>query len=143
MREQETVYLVDDDPAILKALARLLRAEGYRTETFASGREFMDKYKPGGIACLVLDLAMPGISGLDVQQWLADSGDLLPILFLTAQTDIPEPVLIRMEQACGILKKSVTASVLVKAIEEALKKSLRSGQTENSPPTARVNGLTT
>jgi len=121
MNEQRAVYLVDDDPAVLRSLARLLRAKGYRPQTFNSGREFIDEYKRDGSACLVLDLSMPGISGLDVQQWLLDSGDPLPTLFLTGQYEIPEEVWRRMERSAGILRKPVAASVLVKAIEEALK----------------------
>src|SRR6266850_7483647 len=99
MNEQQTVFLVDDDPAVLKALSRLLRAEGYRTETFNSGRDFMDKYKPGVGGCLVLDLSMPGISGLDVQEWVANSGHPLPTIFLTAQDDIPEQMQVILDRA--------------------------------------------
>jgi len=122
MPDQGTVYLVDDDPAILKALARLLRLEGYQTKTFSSGREFMNTYKPDGNGCLVLDLSMPEITGVEVQQWLADSSDPLPILFLTAQDNIPEQVRTSMKRVAGILKKPVSCSELVKAIEDALRK---------------------
>jgi FixJ family two-component response regulator len=120
MNEQGTVFLVDDEPAVVKALARLLRAEGYRTETFNSGQDFMDRYKPSGNGCLLLDLSMSGINGLDVQQWLADLGDPLPTIFLTAQDDFPQQIQTRMDQAAGVLTKPVSASVLVKAIAEAL-----------------------
>ena len=122
MGEERTVYLVDDDPAVLRSLARLLRANGYRPEAFGSGLEFVDKYKRDGSSCLVVDLSMPGMSGLDVQQWLLDSGDPLPTLFLTGHYDIPEQMRARLEQASGILEKPVAASVLLKAIEEALKR---------------------
>jgi FixJ family two-component response regulator len=121
MNKQGTVFLVDDEPAVVRALARLLRAEGYRTETFNSGRDFMDRYRPGGSDCLVLDLSMPGVSGLDVQQWLTDSGHPLPTIFLTAHADFPEQIQTRMDQAAGFLTKPVSASTLVKAIEDALK----------------------
>jgi FixJ family two-component response regulator len=77
--------------------------------------------KRDGSACLVLDLSMPGMSGLDVQQWLLDSGDPLPTLFLTGQYEIPEELWRHMERSAGILRKPVAASILVKAIEEALK----------------------
>src|SRR6478752_5899269 len=105
MNKLGTVLLVDDEPAVVKALARLLRAEGYTTETFNSGRDFMDRYKPNGSGCLLMDLSMPGISGLDVQDWLAGSGNPLPIIFLTAQDDLPEEIQTRMDRAAGILMK--------------------------------------
>ncbi|HEY7117204.1 MAG TPA: response regulator [Tepidisphaeraceae bacterium] len=122
MNQQRTVYLVDDDPAVLRSLASLLRANGYRPETFGSGLEFIEKYKPDASACLVLDLSMPGMSGLDVRQWLLDRSDPLPTMFLTGQSDIAEQVRTRLEQPFGILDKPVAASVLLKAIEEALRR---------------------
>ena len=122
MNEQRTVCLVDDDPAVLRSLARLLRANGYRPETFDSGLEFIAKYKRDASACLVVDLSMPGMSGLDVRQWLLDAGDPLPTLFLTARSDIPEQIRTSLEQSSPILQKPVAASVLLKAIEEALKR---------------------
>jgi FixJ family two-component response regulator len=82
----------------------------------------MDRYKPGGSGCLVLDLSMAGINGLDVQKWLVDSGDSLPTIFLTAQDELPEQIQAQMDQAAGVLMKPVRASALVKAIEEALKR---------------------
>lgn len=121
MNEQATVFLVDDEPAVVNALARLLRAKGYTTETFSSGRDFIDRYKPDRGGCLLLDLSMPGINGLDVQKWLADSGHRLPTVFLTAQCDIPEQMQSLMDKAAGVLRKPVEAIHLVKAIEEALK----------------------
>ena len=122
MNEQRTVCLVDDDPAVLRSLARLLRANGYRTETFDSGLEFISQYKRDGCGCLVVDLSMPGMSGLDVPQWLLDAGDPLPTLFLTARSDSPEQIRTSLEQSSRILQKPVAASVLLKAIEEALKR---------------------
>jgi len=121
MSEQGTVFLVDDEPAVVKALARLLRAEGDATETFNSGQDFMDRYKPRGGGCLLLDLSMPGINGLDVQEWLVSSGNPLPTIFLTAQDDLPEQMQALMEKAAGVLTKPVSASTLMKAIDEALK----------------------
>ncbi len=120
MTEQGLVFLVDDEPAVLKALSRLLRAAGYRTETFSSGRDFINRYKPGGSGCLLLDLSMPGINGLDVQEWLTDSGNPLPTIFLTAHDNLPDQMRTRLEQAAGFLTKPVSANTLVNAIEEAL-----------------------
>ena len=120
MNRQQTVFLVDDEPAVRRALSRLLRAEGYTTEVFGSGREFMDNYNPSVAGCLVLDLTMPEVTGLDVQQWLASSGTALPIIFLTGQDDLPQKVQAMMQGAVDVLMKPVNASALVKGIEEAL-----------------------
>jgi FixJ family two-component response regulator len=120
MNEDQTVFLVDDEPAIVKALSRLLRAAGYRIEAFSSAREFMDHYKVGVGGCLVLDLSMPGITGIDVQQWLASSGGPLPVVFMTGQDDLPEKVQAMMKGAVDVLMKPVSASALLKNIEKAL-----------------------
>jgi FixJ family two-component response regulator len=120
MNEDQTVFLLDDEPAIVKALSRLLRAEGYKIEAFSSAREFMANYKPGTGGCLVLDLSMPGITGLDVQRWLASSGGPLPVVFMTGQDDLPEKVLAMMKGAVEILMKPVSANALLKNIEKAL-----------------------
>ena len=134
MNKKGTVFLVDDEPAVVRALARILQAEGYRTESFHSGQDFIDGYKPDGSACLLLDLSMPGISGLDVQRWLESSGHPLPTIFLTAQVDFLEHIQARLDRAAGLLSKPVTAKVLIKAIEEALKSNVN-----GSPIRAAVN----
>jgi len=119
MNEKRTVFLVDDEPAVLRALSRLLRAEGYRTQVFNSGREFVDKYKPGAAACLVLDLSMPGMTGLDLQEWLRGSGISLPVIFLTAQSDVPDRVQALTQGAVDVLMKPVKANTLIRSIQEA------------------------
>jgi FixJ family two-component response regulator len=120
MSKEPTVFLLDDEPAVVKALSRLLRAVGYRAEGFISAREFMENYKPGVASCLVLDLSMPEITGLDVQQWLASSGRPPPIIFLTGQDDLPEKVQAMMQGAVDVLMKPVNAKALLKGIEDAL-----------------------
>jgi len=122
MNEKRTVFLVDDEPAVLRALSRLLRAEGYRTQVFNSGREFVDKYKPGATACLVLDLSMPGMTGLDLQEWLKGSGISLPVIFLTAQSDVPDRVQALTQGAVDVLTKPVKANTLIRSIQEAFGK---------------------
>lgn len=119
MNEKRTVFLVDDEPAVLRALSRLLRAEGYRTQMFNSGREFIDKYKPGATGCLVLDVSMPGMTGLDLQEWLRGSGISLPVIFLTAQSDVRDRVQALMGGAVDVLMKPVMANVLVRSIQGA------------------------
>ena len=120
MNERPKIFLVDDEPAVTRAISRLLRAEGYTVEVFGSGREFMDKYNAGMTGCLVIDLSMPEVTGLDVHQWLAGSSTPLPIIFITGQDDIREQAEALMQGAVDILMKPMTASVLVQGIEKAL-----------------------
>lgn len=120
MKEKQTVFVVDDEPAVAKALSRLLRASGYATEIFGSAREFIDCYKPGAGGCLLLDISMPELTGLDLQQWMAASVSPLPILFLTALDDSPEKVRAMRDGAVGVLMKPVDANELVEGVEEAL-----------------------
>ena len=119
MNQNQTVFVVDDEPTVLKALSRLLTAEGYATRAFGSAQEFMDNYA-GAPGCLVLDLYMPGITGLDLQRWLVDSSHSLPVLFLTASDDLPEKDRAMLRGAVDVLMKPVVASVLISGIEEAL-----------------------
>jgi len=87
-----TVFVVDDYAAGRRSISRLLRAAGFDVVAFASAKEFLAQYDPETRGCLVLDLAMPEISGLDLQGILAGKGSLLPIIFLTAHGDIPKSV---------------------------------------------------
>ena len=119
MNEDRTVFLVDDEPAVLKALSRLLRAEGYKTQLFDSGREFISKHRSGAAGCILLDISMPGMTGLEVQQRLTDSGILLPVIFLTAQNDVHDRVQALMLGAVDVLMKPVSAGRLLKALREA------------------------
>ncbi|HLX68261.1 MAG TPA: response regulator [Verrucomicrobiae bacterium] len=121
MSVAQTVFIVDDEPAVGKAVSRLLRACGYTAQVFGSAQEFMDSYKPGTSGCLVADFSMPGMNGLELQRWLADSGLSLPILFVTGLDDIPEAVrTMMMEGALDILTKPVNPGELLEAVQKAL-----------------------
>ncbi len=121
MNQAQTVYIVDDEPAVARALARLLRASGYTTEVFGSAQEFMDGYQPGSAGCLVADFSMPEICGLDLQKRLAELGHRLPIVFVTGLDDLTDTErAMMMNGAVGILMKPVNPTVLLGAIEEAL-----------------------
>ena len=87
-----TVFIVDDDPSVLKALARLMRSAGLNATAFASAQEFLDNHDQNAPGCLVLDVAMPHINGLELQQAIAASGSELPVIFLTGHGDIPMSV---------------------------------------------------
>src|ERR1700745_3323455 len=87
-----TVFVVDDDAAVRKAISRLLRSAGISVAVFACPREFLAQYNPGTPGCLVLDVAMPGFDGLQLQTALCEKGSCLPIIFLTGHGDVSKSV---------------------------------------------------
>lgn len=114
------VYLVDDDASVLRSLQRLLGAAGLATTAFDSPETFLAAVGPTSAGCAILDLAMPGIDGLGVQQALAERGCSLPIIFLTARGDIPASVRAMKHGAVDFLTKPVDAEPLLAAIDAAL-----------------------
>ena len=114
-----TVYLVDDEPGMLKALTRLLHTEGFTVKSFVSASEFLAEPEPAG--CLVLDVAMPGLDGMDLQQHLSSRGSELPIVFLTAHGDIPVSVRAIKSGAVDFLTKPVQDEKLLAAVRSAMK----------------------
>lgn len=114
------VYLVDDEPDLRRALERLLRAEGCEVEGFNSAAEFLAQVPPEAPGCIVLDVAMPGIDGLAMQQRLTASGGLLPIVFLTGHGDIPMSVRAVKAGAVDFLTKPVKGVDLLRAVGAAL-----------------------
>ncbi|HTM07855.1 MAG TPA: response regulator transcription factor [Verrucomicrobiae bacterium] len=120
-----TVFLVDDDASVRKALTRLLRSAGYDVKAFASAREFLDNAQDEGPACLVLDIRMPGLSGIDLQRELQTANAILPIIFITGHGDIPTSVKAMKAGAVDFLPKPVKDHDLLTAIEQALARSAR------------------
>ena len=114
-----TIFLVDDDAAVLRAHARMLRADGWAVTTFESAEAFLAD-RPAGPGCLVLDVSMPGLDGLELQQRLRDSGERLPIVFLTGNGDIPMSVRAIKAGAADFLTKPVQAAALDAAIRSAI-----------------------
>src|SRR5262245_16889654 len=119
MTTEFTVFLVDDDPAVLKSLDRLLQATGYRTKAYSSSEAFLHEHDASMSGCVVLDLAMPGLNGLDVQEVLARQGVDQPIIFLTGLATIPESVLAMKAGAIDFLSKPIDQSELLRAIKSA------------------------
>jgi FixJ family two-component response regulator len=119
---KHTVFIVDDDPSVLKALARLLRSAGLNAISFASAQEFLDRHDQNTPGCLVLDVAMPHINGLELQQALVAQGSELPVIFLTGHGDIPMSVRAIKQGAVDFLTKPVNDSDLIKAIHDAIEK---------------------
>jgi FixJ family two-component response regulator len=120
----ETVCVVDDDPSVLKALARLIGTAGYRVKTYDRASAFLESRLPKGPKCLVLDLRMPGLSGLDLQRELAARGLALPVIFLTGQGDIPSSVEAMKSGALDFLTKPARGKNLLEAVRSALDKDI-------------------
>jgi len=117
-----TVFVVDDEPAVLKSLSRLLRSAGLNVATFSSPREFLDRHDPNSPGCLLLDLAMPGLNGLELQQALIASGHEPSIVFLTGHGDIPMSVQAMKGGAVDFLTKPVNDDDLLEAVRAAIEK---------------------
>jgi|SRR6185369_4077088 len=118
-----TVFLVDDDPSVRKALTRLLKSAGYEVEAFASAHDFLDHPRGDGEACLVLDVRMPGLSGIDLQRQLNNTKSLLPVIFITGHGDIPTSVNAMKAGAADFLPKPFKDKDLLRAVEQALARS--------------------
>lgn len=116
-----TVYVVDDDPAVLDSVVLLLRSHGITAQPFDSARHFLQTYQPGQIACLVLDLRMPGMGGLELQHELAAADFDIPIIFLTGHGDVPTAVRALKRGAFDFIEKPHDEQRLVLATHNALR----------------------
>lgn len=114
-----TVFIVDDDPSVLKALGRLIAGAGLKVATFDSPKLFLDGNDPNAPGCLVLDVEMPGLNGIELQRALADRGSILPIIFLTGHGDIPKGVEAMKRGAVDFLTKPADEKDLLAAIGQA------------------------
>ncbi len=139
-----TVYLLDDEPEMVKALARLLRAKHFDVRGFTSVDTFLKAYSPQESACLVLDVAMPELDGLELQRRLSQQEIPLPIIFLTGHGDIPMSVRAIKAGATDFLTKPVDAASLVAAVRVALQAAEARRQTfaETEVWKARLASLT-
>src|SRR5260370_31351606 len=84
-----TVFVIDDDPEMRAAMQRLLKTVGLHAEAFASAKDFLQRNLPEGPSCLILDIRLPGMSGIDVQRKLAEAGTRIPVIFITPHADVP------------------------------------------------------
>jgi FixJ family two-component response regulator len=139
-----TVFVVDDDAAVRKAISRLLRSAGIAVAVFPSPNEFLAQYNPGTPGCLVLDVAMPGFDGLQLQTALCKKGSCLPIIFLTGHGDVSKSVQAMKGGAFDFLTKPVNAKNLLPAIHAAIEKDAvaRQEQAKLSEICARLDTLT-
>jgi FixJ family two-component response regulator len=120
--ERPTVFVVDDDDSLRKALERLLRAKGYRVVVFSSAEEFLKSHLEAPIACLLLDLQLPGLNGLELQHSLMQLEMPVPIVFITGHGSIPTAIRAIKSGAVGFLTKPFTENELLTEIENALAK---------------------
>ena len=116
------VFVVDDDVSVRESLELLISAAGWQPETFASAPEFLSRSRPTGPCCLVLDVTLPGLSGLELQQQLAERTDM-PIIFITGHGDVPMTVEAMKAGAVEFLMKPYEDTVLLEAIRAALERS--------------------
>ena len=123
MQESESiVFIIDDDPLYRESTERLVRSVGLRVQSFESAREFLSSRRPNVASCLVLDVRMPGLSGLDLQLELAKVGVQMPIIFVTGHGDIPMSVQAMKAGAVEFLAKPFRDQALLDAINQAIER---------------------
>ncbi|HEY0762164.1 MAG TPA: response regulator transcription factor [Pyrinomonadaceae bacterium] len=138
------VFVIDDDESIREALKSLIRSVGLSVETFASAQEFLQSKRPDVPACLILDVRMPGLSGLDLQRDLSETNIHIPIIFITGHGDIPMSVRAMKAGAVEFLTKPFRDQDLLDAIQQALERDrhARSEQANSADLRTRYESLT-
>jgi FixJ family two-component response regulator len=121
-KESPVVFIVDDDPAIRSLISKLIQSVGLRAQAFASSQEFLSQPPPSDPACLVLDVRMPGLSGLDLQERLAQLGLDIPIIFITGFGNVPQSVRAMKAGAVDFLQKPFENQTLLDAVDRALER---------------------
>jgi FixJ family two-component response regulator len=145
MKEPDSiVFVIDDDRLIREGLQSLIKSVGLRVETFASAKDFLVAKRPDAPACLVLDVRMPGLSGLDLQLKLIESNIQIPIIFVTGHGDIPMSVRAMKEGAHEFLTKPVRGQDLLDAVQKAIAadRGLRKERSELAEIHTRFDSLT-
>lgn len=120
--QRPTIFVVDDDSAVRDALKLLLRSVGQSVETYGAGQEFLEAYSEDRPGCLVLDIRMPGMSGLELQQKLNEKHSILPIIFITGHGDVPMAVEAMQAGAVDFIQKPFRDQDLIDRINQALEK---------------------
>jgi len=123
--ESNTVYIVDDDASFLTSVTRLLRAAGYSVQAFDSAKRFLDQLAPGMSGCVLADLHMPGLNGLELQAALAKSSNPMPVVFMSGQGDIPSTVQAMRRGAEDFLTKLAPKDKLLDAVRRALERGMQ------------------
>ena len=119
MEAEKTVFLVDDDPAVRKALLAALEASDYKSEGFGSAKDFLDQFDPTKVGCLILDMRMPEMSGLELQARLLSLNAALPIIFITGHGDSQEAQKALEAGALAFMQKPFDLSQMLDKVDEA------------------------
>jgi FixJ family two-component response regulator len=143
MPSSEMVYIVDDDASVVGALSSLLRANGKQVKMFTSGKDFLDFERQDSCACLILDLRMPGLNGLQAQELIA-AQTTIPVIFITGRGDVPSTVTAMKGGAVDFLTKPIDETALLACIEKALEQDrrLRLAESEHESLLVRYRSLT-
>ena len=139
-----TVFVIDDDPAMRQSMSRLLDSVSLPAETFESAKDFLDVYEPDRPGCLVVDVRMPGMSGLELQDKLIELGYRVPLIIVTGHGDVPMAVNAVKRGALDFVEKPFRAQPLLDRIQEALERDAELRQRENKRQrvAARLSNLT-
>ncbi len=127
MTDESTVLVVDDDPDVRQALRRLISSAGLRVELYESANAFLEAYKPGKPGCILLDILMPGMSGLEMQKELAAREIKLPIIFLTSYGSVEVAIHAMKAGAVDFIEKPFNNQMLMDRIQQALARSADAG----------------
>lgn len=140
-----TVFVIDDDAGVRASIQGLLKSVSLRSEAFGTAEEFLHSRRPDGPACLVLDVSLPGVNGLDFQRELTDTGIRIPIIFITGHGDIPMTVKAMKSGAVEFLTKPFLDQDLLNAIQQALERDrlARQQQSDLAGLRKRYESLTT
>ena len=128
LESKAIVFVVDDDVSMREALESLVRSAGFEVETFASAQDFLDHRKADGPSCLVLDVRLPGLSGLDLQKRIVAANREIPIVFITGHGDVPTSVRAMKAGAVEFLTKPFSDQALLDAIQQAVQRDQSSRQ---------------
>ena len=144
MSAQPTVFVVDDDPSIRELLTWLMKRNELAVQAFGDAREFLAAYPPDQPGCLVLDLNMPGMDGLELQRYLKAQGVLIPVIFLSGGADVPKAVRAVREGAIDFLEKPFDYKRVVELVRECLERDRvdRSGRDRRRVVSERLGQLT-
>ena len=139
-----TVFVIDDDASVCKSLSRLLRLLGFEAETFVSAELFLERKHYDGVGCIILDVQMPGLSGMDLQEELNKADYHMPIIFITGHGDIPTSVQAMKKGAVDFLTKPFDDEELLEAVRKAIEKDRKSraDSIEVQGIRRRIDGLT-
>ncbi len=130
--DAQTVFIIDDDAAVRASIQDLLESLGLRSESFETAEEFLKRKRPDGPSCLVLDVRLPGLNGLEFQRRLADAGIGIPIIFITGHGDIPMTVQAMKSGAVEFLTKPFLDHDLLHAIQQALDRDMATRQARSN-----------